>query len=91
MSAGMGARSFRGRSRAVVGSLVVVNRPSSGRWPGGASCAARFVDRADSRPAAIVVLAAAVVAGDADRLARRVHDDDRVHPIGLAGAAVVLD
>ena len=36
-------------------------------------------------------MALAVVAGDADRPAGAVDDDDRVESIGLAGATVVFD
>ena len=46
---------------------------------------------ADPGAAAIVVLAVAEAAVDADRPAVRVHDDDRVHAVGLARAAEVLD
>ena len=55
--------------------------------------AARTPPRADADPrsAAVVVLAVAEAAVDADRPAVRVDDDDRVHAIGLARAAEVLD
>ena len=44
-------------------------------------------DVADPRAAAVVVLAAAEAARDANGPAVAVHDDDGVHPVGLARAA----
>jgi len=46
---------------------------------------------ADARPAAVMVLAAAVSADDAERRARGVGGHDGVHPVGLAGSAIVLE
>ena len=46
---------------------------------------------ADPGSAAVVVLAVAVAAVDADRPAVSVGGDDRVHAVGLADAAEVLD
>src|SRR6185436_8494578 len=56
-----------------------------------AAAGLRRLLRADPRTAAVVVFAVAVAAHDADRTSVAVDHDDRVHAIGLAGAAVVLD
>jgi len=45
----------------------------------------------DTWAAAVVVFAVAESAVDANRHAVPVHDDDGVHAVGLAGAAVILD
>jgi len=45
----------------------------------------------DPGSAAVVVLAVAESAVDANRHAFPVHDDDGVHAVGLAGAAVILE
>ena len=61
---------------------------------GALSAARRIVRRRrmpDPGSAAVVVLAVAESAVDANRHAVPVHDDDGVHAVGLAGAAVILD
>ena len=45
----------------------------------------------DARPATKIVLAIAIVTGDANRLTRAVDDDDCVEAIGLARAAVIFN
>ena len=45
----------------------------------------------EARAAAEVMLAVAVVAGDANRPPCAVHDDDRMEAIGLARATVILE
>ncbi len=56
-----------------------------GRYARGA------IHGADAGPAAVVVLAVAIAAVDADGPAVCVGGDDGVHAVGLAGAAEVLD
>ena len=61
---------------------------------GALSAAPRIVRRRrmpDPGSAAVVVLAVAESAVDANRHTFPVHDDNGVHAVGLAGAAVVLD
>ena len=61
---------------------------------GALSAAPRIVRRSrmpDPGSAAVVVLAVAESAVDANRHAAPVHDNDGVHAVGLAGAAVILD
>ena len=57
----------------------------------GGSLGAPAPQMPDPGAAAVVVLAVAVAAVDADRPAVGVGGDHRVHAIGLAGAAEVLD
>jgi hypothetical protein len=42
-------------------------------------------------PPSVIVLASAESTGDANRHGISVHDDDGVHAVGLAGAAVILE
>src|SRR5688500_1167832 len=61
------------------------------RRRGRRGCRRLRTRRFNSRTAAVVVFAAAVVADNANRPAVRVGGHHRVNAIGLAGAAVVFD
>src|SRR5262249_40965273 len=66
----------------------LARRPQRGIAPAGGR---RLALGANPRSAAIVVLAVTVPARDAQRRPVLIRDDDRMHAIGLARAAEVLD